>query len=896
MTIAATNLTASRDSTDASSFSTASVSPTGNDLILVAVLNSKATTPDTPTISGGGVTTWTQVSTDVRATSRLTIFRGVAPASPTPAAIVIDFGGVTQTSCSWSVDDFSGCDTGGTNGSNAIVQAVAGSGGGGGGFSAATSATVTLAAFGSVDNGTYGAFAHLANESTTQGTGFTKLGDIAGGGPATALESQWRSDNDTSVDASWSTSIQSLGIGIELKAATTGTTVTPSEAAVVLAPQSPTIVSGTTVTPSAAAIVLATQAPAISTVTTPGNGSYPAHLIQFAPGIASSAVPSSGDWVDITLKTFAWSTKWGTEDEFTQPGAGTGDLLLDNSAGLFDPDNTSGTYFGKLLPGTWFRILGGTTTANTDVFYGQVSQDGFQVEASQFPDSVVNVHLVDVTEFFSNTDLVSSAYATEVAADTPALWWRLGESSGSTAADASGNGNAGTYAGTAPANSGAGLIVNDDNAAVHFDGVDDAVTGSITLGANFTLELWVNANSDASITRFLLQIGTVYDGIQLRMVAPGDQHLQYRYEDTASGVFCEYQSTAAVFDGATHHIVITQAGATTSLYVDGVEGKTLTSGAPGSVTWPAKPVKVAAGELTGTSPTRYLTGVVDELALYTSALSSARVSAHRSAGTTPWAGDLTSTRLGRILDLIGYSSTQRNIATGNTTMQAASIGGDAWSAMLAIAKTENGSVYIDHQDGGKVRFINRQYRWTAAASVTSQVTIGDGGGAEIPPARIALADDRIVNYSTMQRAGGDAVPAEDAASKTTYRKRSFSETGLLYQTDDESLYRAQRVVTEKKDRHRRVRSVTLEPRKSTHPAWAHVFARKLNDRITVKWRPTYGGTRSYDGWIIGIEQRWNKDSGLSTVFFCAPVPFDTTGEPYWIAGVSAAGVSTRPGY
>lgn len=894
MTIAATNLTANRDSTDAASYTTASVSPTGNDLILVAVLNSKGTTPDTPTISGGGVTTWTQVATRLRSTAnRLTVFRGVAPASPTPATIVIDFAGATQTSCAWSVGDYSGCDTGGTNGSNAIVQEVDND------FAGATSASITLAAFGDAANATYGAFHHGANETTTAGTGFTRLSDVFGSAPSNALMVEFRNDNDTTVDASWSSSSPSIGIAIELKSAATGTTVTPSEAQVVLATQAPTVASDTTVTPSAAAVVLQTQAPTVSVTIPVGNGTYPAHLIEFAPGIAASAVPSSGDWVDITTKVFEWATKWGTQDEFTQPSAGDGSLLLDNSGGLFDPDNSSGTYYGDLLPGMWFRILGGTTTADTDVFYAQVTPDGFQVGASQYPDSVVNVRLVDVTEFLSNTDLPSSVYGSEIGVDTPALWWRLGESSGTTATDASGNGLAGTYGGGATANSGAGLIVNDANAAIHFDGVDDDVelAGSFTLGANFSIELWVNAETDASFTRFLVEIGSVYDGIQLKSdVSGGGTKLIYRYEDASGTPFAEYTSTANVFDGATHHVVITQAGATTNLYVDNVEGKTLTTGAAGSVTWAAKPVKLGAGEVSGTSATKYLVGTIDEFAIYTSALTSGQVTTHYDAGTAPWAGDLTSTRFGRILDAVDYDASQRNINTGDSTMQAASLAGDAWTAILAIAKTENGSAYIDHQDAGNVRFINRHHRWTNATSVTSQVTIGDGGGAEVPPAAIDLADDKIVNYATMQRAGGDAVLVEDAASETTYRKRSFSETGLLYPTDDESQYRAERIVAEKKDRHRRVRSVSLEPRKSTHLAWSHVFALKLNDRITVKWRPTYGGTRTYDCWIIGIAQRWTSRDGLRTTFYLAPVPFDTTSEPYWIAGTSTAGVTTRPGY
>lgn len=632
-------------------------------------------------------------------------------------------------------------------------------------------------------------------------------------------------------------------------------------------------------------------------------GTYPAHQVDFAPGIASTAVPAGGDWVEITASVLAWACKWGSEDEFTQPGAGTGTVVLNNSAGLFDPDNTSGTYYGDLLPGMWFRIKAGTTTANTDIFYAQVSPDGFQVDASQYPDSVVPVHLVDVSEFLANTDVPGSVYEIEVETDSPALWWRLGEANGTQATDASGNSRHGTYSGDATANSRAGLIVGDTDAAIGFDGINDAVMlSSFTPGNAFTIKAWVQAEPQAgepALIYLLTTAGGLGD-ISLYETGASGATIDYAYTNPATGNRTLYRSTAAVFDGEKHFVEVTQSGATTNLYVDGVEGKTLISGAAANVTWPAMSVRVGSDDH---SPlTRHVAGVgaflaatIDEVAIFTSALSGARVAAHYAAGAAPWESDLSSVRVGRILDAVDYSATQRNINTGNSTLQSATLTGDAWAALLDVAKAENGSIYIDHQDAGKVRFIDRRHRWTASESLTSQITIGDGGGAEVPVARIDLKDDRIINIATMQRTGGTAVTVDESAG-SPYRKRTLNETGLLYETDAESQSRGERVVAEKKDRHRRVRSVTLEPRKSTHPAWPHVFARKMNDRATVKWRPTYGGTYTYGAWIVGISQQWSARSGLTTTWYLVPVPYDATAEPYWIAGVSTAGVTTRAGY
>lgn len=635
-------------------------------------------------------------------------------------------------------------------------------------------------------------------------------------------------------------------------------------------------------------------------------GTYPAHKVEFAPGIDSSVVPAGGDWVELTSQVFEWATKFGTEDEFTQPGAGTADLWLDNSDGDFDPDNTTGPYYGDLQPFMWFRILAGTTTANTDVFYAQVDLNGFQVGASQYADSVVKVHLVDWSEALANADLPASVYEVEIGDDAPALWWRLGETDGTQASDASGNGRHGTYEGSATENSTEGIILVDDDKAIAFDGVDDVVfaTGWYTLGNTFSIEFWIRAEPQPgrpAVVCLIAEGGS--GGIVIGEEVSSGGHISYRYWSGGSGLTCEYESTIDVFDGERHHVVITQSGATTNLYVDSFENKTLEFGSPTNITWGAMHAAVGSDDhFEGTRHVggqgAFLAATIDEFAIYPTALSSGRVLDHFLEGLAAWALDYTSERVTRILDLVDHPASQRNINQGQSQMLPAQLGGNAWATLVDIAKAENGVVYIDHQDAGKLRFIDRRHRWEAAASLTAQVTIGDGGGAQVPAAAIDLADDRIINYAVMQREGGAEVVVEDTTSQATYRRRSLSETGLQYLYDSESQDRAERIIAEKKDRHRRVRSVTLEPRKSTHPAWNQVFARKINDRVEVKWQPPYGGLRRYAAWIIGIAHRWHHQSGLRTTFWLAPVPFDTEPDdaPYWIAGTSLAGVDTRPGY
>lgn len=207
-------LTTGGSGTDASSYSSSAILPTGNRLILAWVYSIAAGTPNTPTASGNGLT-WVEVANqlDDDGVRKLTLFRAMG-SSPTSGVTTFDFGGGTQTGCAWSIVEYESVNTGGTNGSSAIVQAVASKSTG-----TATSLTVTLASFGSADNATAGGFGIPLNTTNlpAEGTGFTDTGQLNQSGPNLAIGSEFRSDNDTSVDmTSAAASIPWTGIAVEI--------------------------------------------------------------------------------------------------------------------------------------------------------------------------------------------------------------------------------------------------------------------------------------------------------------------------------------------------------------------------------------------------------------------------------------------------------------------------------------------------------------------------------------------------------------------------------------------------------------------------------------------------------------------------------------------------------
>lgn len=216
--VSASGLTTNGSNTDASSYATASITPSADKLILAWVYSIASAAPNTPTASGNGLT-WVQVATtsDNIGNRRITLFRAMG-ASPSSGAVTFDFGGQTQIGCAWSVVEYDNVDTSGSNGSGAIVQAVADGSG-----ANATSFSITLSSFGSTLNATAGGFGIPLNTSgqPSVGSGFTSTGQRNQDNPNLAIASEFREDNDTSVDmSSGASSVPWAAIAVELKRST----------------------------------------------------------------------------------------------------------------------------------------------------------------------------------------------------------------------------------------------------------------------------------------------------------------------------------------------------------------------------------------------------------------------------------------------------------------------------------------------------------------------------------------------------------------------------------------------------------------------------------------------------------------------------------------------------
>lgn len=219
--------------------------------------------------------------------------------------------------------------------------------------------------------------------------------------------------------------------------------------------------------------------------------------------------------------------------------------------------------------------------------------------------------------------------------DAPRGYWRLGELSGTTAANEVSGGAAGTYENGVALGLSGGLV-GDLNKSAGFDGTDDQVnlgdpaTGDFDFGmADFSVEAWVKTavNNDRVIVSKRSSDASPYWQV---IVSDDGGHLGEVRANVFDGVdsVAAYGPAIRVDNNAWHHVAVVfdrEMGIT--VWVDGTSQTT--SGA-----FP-RTISNTGSLLVGSAPSPffpYFQGQVDEVALYPGVLTGARVGAHRNVG------------------------------------------------------------------------------------------------------------------------------------------------------------------------------------------------------------------------------------------------------------------------
>jgi len=228
MAIVAVKLgTSIHSNADATSYTYVSATYTDNRLYLLFTNSSIAsgTAPSVNSVTGGGLT-WVEAtagaggnlwSGNVR---RCQCFRAMVTSGATAGELTIGLDG-TSTGMDACVVEVTGMDTGGTNGSAAVVQVAEDQDD----ANVSTLVFDTMAAFGSSDNRPVAFIAYRLNVSAVEESGYTLLDTSGHPAPVGGSIAEYHpSSPETTPSATWTGTAATGGLAVEVKAAAAGTT------------------------------------------------------------------------------------------------------------------------------------------------------------------------------------------------------------------------------------------------------------------------------------------------------------------------------------------------------------------------------------------------------------------------------------------------------------------------------------------------------------------------------------------------------------------------------------------------------------------------------------------------------------------------------------------------
>lgn len=526
------------------------------------------------------------------------------------------------------------------------------------------------------------------------------------------------------------------------------------------------------------------------------------------------------------------------------PTGSLGAAIVDTDR-TYDILNGAGSYAGSLVPNTPVRVV--VTHSGTEYprFRGYV--DAWESAPLVSADRV-QLRASDGFRLLQNARLPESVYETEVRAASPWLYWRLGPD-GTKAADISGNGRDGeiepgvaTGSNTVRPFTGPSMDTNGIFAAVQSD------NGTI-VSFPFTLEMWIRHTESGepvyTIAEQAATAGTVTTDRWMMFYVESTGLVHFGKAPGGGGSSGDTVDGWWLRDGNVHHVAVVFTSGTSDVlvYVDG-EPQTVSSGS-GGVSLMSNRIYVGSsgpGGLLVSDPITSASVEISDFIIWDSELTSSEIAANYQSGTSPWFGDTSGTRIGRILDLVEWPSALRDIDNGEVTLGNADLNGVAPLGYLQlIEQTEGGRLFMG-QDGSVVFHDGS----TVRADTTASAVFSDDG-ADVNylygSLRYSKGFLNLYNHAVVQRKYGVPQEAIDATSVASYGTQTKSQSGLLMRDDGLARSRAEQTVLRWKEPQTWVDSFKVQPQQKSS-TWQQTLALELGEHIELEVTPVGVGSQA----------------------------------------------------
>jgi hypothetical protein len=576
---------------------------------------------------------------------------------------------------------------------------------------------------------------------------------------------------------------------------------------------------------------------------------------------ADGPLVASPTWTEVTAYVRSVRTSRGRSNELEEFGAGTATIVLDNRTRRFDPDYSSGPYFGNLLPRKQVKVEC-VFSGNTYPVLRGVIQSWQQAYPAVGRDATTTIQCADMFALLATWYLPESAHEAYARTLTPTSLWKL---DGDAMVDALGV-NDGFYGGARTKVDPIGAAPGASRVTTALGAASDTKVGFAPIAVSSTA-CTVSALFRAD------PLSTQVDVVNFDTTS-GDWYIQAYGSGTtayvaigANVISCTGQP---ILDGAVHHVAAVRSGTNVKLYIDGVEAATATNGSAGG-TLTATGVTVGRG-LANSANVADLSNV----AVWAStALTADQVATLADAALTGWTKQRVEQRAGEVLDILGLPSALYSLQTSSSSVGTFVGDTDALSYLQRAARSDQGRLYASRS--GVVAFEAK----TDDMGASSAATFADDSTANAVRYQgfeLEL-DDRLI-YNEVVVAGVDdaTFAARNSTSITTYSRRSIVRDTEL-PTSDACRDVAEALVSRYATPATRGRSWTVHPERtlvgSSTLAWATVMGRELGDIVTVKRSPSVGSAISKVVQITSIANDINLPAGSWTVTFTGAPAYTT---------------------
>ena len=253
------------------------------------------------------------------------------------------------------------------------------------------------------------------------------------------------------------------------------------------------------------------------------------------------------------------------------------------------------------------------------------------------------------------------------------------------------------------------------------------------------------------------------------------------------------------------------------------------------------------------------------------------------------AQELSSLRVSRILNAIGFPSALRSIDTGTKQVITQGLTTNVLTGLRECETAENGQFFIDRE--GKATFRNRAYKFTNTKSTTVQATF-DNSGSNLPYTDVQLGfdDNEVINNYSWTRSGGTTQFIADSDSIQRFTPINSSETTINVNDADVAGI-IQQKLSETAIPIIRIDSLTINPRQNTS-IWEHALGRDLGDRIKVNITNPDSSTFSDELFIESV----SHSVSASTQSWQWIMTLSPASSSSWVLGQAQLGIGTRFAY